>query len=336
MAAPTPGPSVWNLLADERMPGLRRLPAKQRVLYLVVAGMVVVGGLLFAYYANYVLDRTTSTDRLRSDKVAEKAVDREQPAFVSTITPHDYEQDMPENIIVLLDRPLTTTEQATLTSLRGDNAVVWAFMKPLGGRIVEYTPPLAKPLLEGGRAEPRGKAQSFNLNLNSDRGAGLTINGMSAAKDSCSVPTAQTVVDLPPAGSESRLGLLWDLTGGKAATPHGPYVLDEGDAQGTLFFRYNAIDLGNGQSNMALRIQPVVSDQTCTWHIDATYTDTSGAHTQRIPSGLDTITTEAVPRNPVQRFIHVPGSGWGCVGKVNQKGCPATGFLPEVTPSAGS
>ncbi|WP_426570261.1 hypothetical protein [Streptomyces canus] len=54
---------------------------------MVVAAVVVLGGVVFAYYANYVLDRATSTDRVRSDKNAEKAIDREQPAFVSTITP---------------------------------------------------------------------------------------------------------------------------------------------------------------------------------------------------------------------------------------------------------
>lgn len=54
---------------------------------MVVAAVVVLGGLVFAYYANYALDRTTSTERARSDKNAEKTIDREQPAFVSTITP---------------------------------------------------------------------------------------------------------------------------------------------------------------------------------------------------------------------------------------------------------
>nr|WTB33313.1 hypothetical protein OG781_30975 [Streptomyces sp. NBC_00830] len=87
---------------------------------MVVAAVVVLGGLVFAYYANYALDRTTSTERARSDKNAEKTIDREQPAFVSTITPRDYEQDMPEALYVLLDRPLTASEQATLTAIRGD------------------------------------------------------------------------------------------------------------------------------------------------------------------------------------------------------------------------
>ncbi|WP_426570262.1 hypothetical protein [Streptomyces canus] len=200
---------------------------------------------------------------------------------------------MPEAVYVLLDRPLTASEQATLTAMKGDAAQVWAFMKPLGGRVVERATSMTPR--EDGNGN-RGESQPFHLNLNSDRSAGLTINSMTAVKDTCSAPTAKTVIDLPPAGSEPRQGLLWDLTGGKAVRPKGPYVLDEGESQGKLYFHHNIVELGNGQANMAFLIRPEVSVHTCKWHIDASYTDTSGYHTQRIPKGTGTITTEAVPR----------------------------------------
>ncbi|WP_191875378.1 hypothetical protein [Streptomyces filipinensis] len=299
------------------------------MLYVMVAAVVVLGGILFAYYANYELDRTTATDRARSDKKAEKSVDDELPAFVSTITPRDYAQDMPESVVVLLDRPLTAREQATLTATKGDASQVWTLLKRLGGRIVEYPQTFQKPLEDGHRV-PEGMTQTFNLNLNSDRTAGLTINGMTAVKDMCSAPTAQTVVDIPPAGSEPRQGLMWDLSGGSANRPHGPYVLDEGESQGELYFRHNAVDLGNGQANMPLRIQPEVSVQTCKWHISVSYTDTSGPHTQRIPNGTGTFTTEAVPHKPVQYFRYVPATGWGCLGRTSQKGCTATQELERT------
>lgn len=329
--APPPGPTAWHVLADERLPGFRRLQAKHRALYMAVAVTVVLGGLLFAYYANYVLDRSTSTDRARSDQSAQKAVDREQSAFVSAITPRDYEQDMPDAVAILLDRPLAENEQATLTALKGNNKkAVWAYMKSLGGRLVEYTSGI--PPLEDGHRTSGGKAQTFNLNLNSDRSAGLTINGLTAVKDACSAPTAQTVVDIPPAGSNPRPGLLWDLAGGKADQPEGPYVLDEGEDQGKLYFRHNAIDLGSGQSNMAMLVQPEVTTQTCKWHINASYTDTSGSHTQRIPSGTATITTEAVPQEPVHYFGWAISQGWGCIGQMSQQGCPATKILERTRP----
>ncbi|MFI6006708.1 hypothetical protein ACIA98_41290 [Streptomyces sp. NPDC051366] len=177
---------------------------------------------------------------------------------------------------------------------------------------------------------PRGKAQSFNLNLNSDRGAGLTINGMTAVKDACSAPAAQTVIDIPPAGSNPRPGLLWDMAGGAADEPEVPYVLDEGESQGKQYCRHNAIDLGNGQSTMAFRVQPQVSDQTCKWHINASYTDTTGPHTQRIPAGTATITTKAVPQNPAQYFGWVKSQGWGCIGQMSQQGCKATKSLERT------
>ncbi|MEU4781133.1 hypothetical protein [Micromonospora sp. NPDC023633] len=310
------------MLADERLPGFRGLPPKQRAVYVTAAAVVLVVGVLFAYHANLLLDRSTATDRARSDRQAQKAVDREQPAFTSTATPLDYDQYLPEAFTVLLDRPLTEGEQATLTALNGDASRVWEFMKPLGGRIVERASYVA-PFEDGN--ENRGNAQTFDLNLNSDRAAGLTINNMTAVKDSCRAPTAQTVVVIPPAGAESRQGLLWDLTGGPTDKPHGPYVLDEGEPQeGQLYFRRNVVELGNGQSNMAFRIQPEVSTHTCEWHIVASYTDTTGSHEQRIPSGAGTFTTEAVPSQPVQYFERVPGSGWGCLGEVSQQGCPST------------
>ncbi|MCX4694995.1 hypothetical protein [Streptomyces sp. NBC_01408] len=304
---------------------------------MAVAAAVIVGGILFAYYANFGLDQATSNDRARSEKKAEKAVDREQPAFVSTITPHDYEQEGGDPITIVLDRPLTAGEQATLTSLNGGQPKeVWAFMKPLGGRIIEYPLLLQKPLA-GGHRMPRGiMAQTFNLNLNSDRSAGLTINSMTAVKDACTAPTARTVIDMPPAGSNTRPGLLWDMSGGQADKPEGPYVLDEGDDQGQLYFRHNAIDLGNGQSNMALRVQAVVTDQTCKWHINASYTDTTGQHEQRIPTVAAGITTEAVPPNPVQYFGHVISQGWGCIGEMTQQGCTATKTLERVQPGRGN
>ncbi len=290
----------------------------------LAAGVVLIG-LLFAYYANFVLDRKTATDRARSDRAAEKTVDREQPAFISTTTLRDYDQDMPDSIFVVLDRPLTVSEQDTLTAMKGKESQVWQFMKPLGGRIVEYPSMPMAPLEDGN--QNRGQAQTFNLNLNSDRSAGLTINNMKAVKDSCSAPTARTIINIPPAGSEVRQGLLWDLTGGIADKPNGPYILDEGESQGKLYFRHNVVDLGNGQSNMAFRIQAEVSTRTCEWHITASYTDTTGTHTQRIPSGNGTLTTEALPQHPVQYFEYVPATGWGCIGNLSQKGCRATKFL---------
>ncbi|MFI1190092.1 hypothetical protein [Streptomyces californicus] len=305
---------------------MRTLTTKHRLLYVVVAAVVVLGGLVSAYYAGYALDWTTSTDRARSDKNAERTVDREQPAFVSTITPRDYEQNVPEALYVLLDRPLTASEQAALTGMNGDASQVWAFMKPLGGRIVERASYVA-PFEDGN--ENRGESQTFHLNLNSDRSAGITINGMTAVKDACGAPTAQTVVDIPPAGSQSRQGLLWDMTGGKAEKPKGPYVLDEGDTQGELFFHHNVVDLGSGQSSMAFTVQPEVSTHTCAWHIDVSYIDTSGYHTQRIPKGNGTITTEAVPRKPLQYFRYITTTGWGCVGEMSQKGCTATEHIPR-------
>ncbi|MFJ9891616.1 hypothetical protein ACIQRW_38025 [Streptomyces sp. NPDC091287] len=299
-----------------------------------LAVIVVLAGLLFAYYANYALDRTTAADRARTERKAGSAADREQPAFVATRTPRDIEQDPPENFVVLLDRKLTEREQTDLAaaSARGSGLDVWRFLKPLGGRLVEYASPsiFPHPGLEGGNGLTGMWSQSFNLNLNSDRSAGLTVNSMKAVKDSCRPSRAVAVVDLPPAGSEGRQGLMWDLSGGTDIRPKGPYVLD-GEDQGKLFFRHNVIELGNGQSNMALLIQPRVSDLTCTWHIDASYTDTSGTHTQQIP-GKGTFTTEAVPASPLQYFGEHVGLGWGCLGDVVRENCPAAEDLERLPP----
>ncbi|KND38207.1 hypothetical protein IQ60_00050 [Streptomyces europaeiscabiei] len=108
-----------------------------------LAVVVVLGGLLFAYYANYTLDRTTAADRARTERKAGSAADREQPAFVATRTARDIEQDPPQNFVVLLDRKLTEREQADLAAIKpGVGGLdVWRFLKPLGGRLVEYSSP---------------------------------------------------------------------------------------------------------------------------------------------------------------------------------------------------
>ncbi|MFD7676347.1 hypothetical protein [Streptomyces anulatus] len=322
-------------MADERLPGFRGLAAKHRALYVGLAVVVVLGGILFAYYANYALDRTTAADRARTERKAGSAADREQPAFVATRTARDIEQDPPENFVVLLDRKLTEREQADLAAIKpGVGGLdVWRFLKLLGGRLVEYASPSIFPNegLEGGSGPTGAWSQSFHLNLNSDRGAGLTVNSMKAVKDSCRPSRAVAAVDLPPAGSEGRQGPMWDLSGDTGIRPKGPYVLGDGEDQGKLFFRHNVIELGNGQSNMAMLIQPRVSDLTCTWHIDASYTDTSGTHTQRIP-GTGTFTTEAVPASPLQYFGNVIGRGWGCLGDVVRENCPTAEDLEQFPP----
>ncbi|AJE82770.1 membrane protein [Streptomyces albus] len=319
-----PRPSGWSAWADDRLPGFRGLPPRQRAVYAALVTVVVVAGLVVAYYAAFVLDRSTARERARSDKQAERSVDREQPAFVATVTPQDYEQEVPEVITVLLDRKLTAREQAGLTALRGESARVWEFLKPLGGRLLEHP---SGPVEFADSEHTRGQFRTFDLNLNSDRGAGLTVNRMTAVKDDCRAPGARTVVHLPSAGSEPRQGLLWDLTGGKEVRPRGPYALDEGASQGQLYFRQNVVELGNGQSNMAFRVQPEVSTHTCAWHIVASYTDTTGSHQQRIPSGTGTFTAEAIPARPAQYFEWVTGTGWGCIGELTQRGCGATDLL---------
>lgn len=124
--------------------------------------------------------------------------------------------------------------------------------------------------------------QNFYLNLNSDRNSGLTINDLKAVVDECYTPSAKAVVVFPLQGEEARKGLLWDIGGGQ---PRGPYIPELGEEQGNLYFPQHAIDLGNGQANMALLAQSFNFSRTCEWHIKASYTDTSGAHTKRIPDG---------------------------------------------------
>ncbi|MGY4907653.1 hypothetical protein ACWD9K_37660 [Streptomyces sp. 900116325] len=295
---------------------------------LTLAGGVAV------YFGTYGLDRATTKDRVRADKAAEESLDHERAPFVSKVTPSDYAEYMPDGVRFVLDRPLTKGEQARLTATRGTGAKVWALLEPWGGRVVE-SPQQFKP--EGGadgQMTGLGPAtQPVRLNLNSDRTAGLTINGMMAVKDACAAPAAKTVIDLPRAGTFPLPGVWWDLADGVGDKPSGPFVLDEGDDNGKMFFRTNAIDLGNGQQNAALRIEPVVTSQTCTWHIEASYTDVSGAYTVRIPSGTQTITTEALPLKPVQFFRWIVGAGgggkggWGCRGQMSQNGCTATKTL---------
>lgn len=309
---------TWHILADEHMPGLRTLALRQRYFYLLAAVCIALGGLTVAYFANYVFDRATSDSRARSDKSAEKNADLEKPPFVATVTFPDYDQDTPYGSAILIDRPLTAKEQEQLKEVTTPEAA-WSLLKPLGGRIL-LSGPYFYETSDSGGLDDRGMTQPFNLNLNSDRNSGLTINDLKAVVDKCYTPSAKAVAIFPLQGTESRQGLLWDI-GGASGQARGPYIPEYGEEQGNLFFSQHAIDLGNGQANAALLAQPLNYSRTCEWHIEASYTDTSGAHTKRIPDGRKTFISEAVPPNPDQYFIHYPGMKWMCSGQVVRSNC---------------
>jgi hypothetical protein len=322
-------PSAWHVLVDNRVPGLRELPRRQRWRYAALAGTFALGVFMAVNLAPVVMGLLTADTNVQVQKEAERNADGRLPPFTTEVTYEsygDFGTSFPDGTAIVLDRVLTPDEQARLTSLdfRSErfHQKVWDLLEPLGARVVTRPSNVV-----GGPPLKGNSARTFQLKLHSDRARELSIVDLRATVEDCSPPTARTVVSFASGGSASIQGVVWYLASGVDV----PFISDE-DAPnvGQPFFRYHQIDLGDGASPGALRVESVVDKESCSWHIDATYTDTGGVHGPvRITHNGEPFFTEAVPQNPHLWFqVDLGLSGglpWMCSGAVATAGCtPST------------
>ncbi|MFD3353092.1 hypothetical protein [Streptomyces fradiae] len=313
---------------DNRAPGLRELPRRQRWRYVALAGTLALGLFLAANLAPVVVGLLTAGIAAQVQKEAERDADGRLPPFTAETSYESYGEfgtSFPDGASIVLDRVLTPDEQARLTSLdfrdQWFHRKLWELLEPLGARVV--TMPSNVP---GGPSLKGRWARTFQLKLHSDRARELSIVDLRAEVEECSPPTARTVVFLGSGGSAAIQGMVWYLASGVDV----PLISDE-DAPhvGQPFFRYHQIDLGDGASPGALRVESVVDEESCRWSIDATYTDTEGSHGPvRITHDGKPFFTEAVPRNAHLQF-HVDlgltgGLPWMCSGAAATARCTVT------------
>ncbi|OEJ93856.1 hypothetical protein [Streptomyces thermolilacinus] len=311
---------------DNRAPGLRGLPRRQRWRYVALAGTLALGVFLAVNLAPVVVGLLTADTATQVQKEAEREADGRLPPFTAEVAYESYGAsgtNFPDGTSIVLDRVLTADEQTRLTSLdfRDErfHQKVWELLEPLGARVVTLPSKVV--------GAPPGKgnsARTFQLRLHSDRARELSIVDLRATVEECSPPTARTVVSFASGGSAAIQGVVWYLASGVVV----PLISDE-DAPhaGEPFFRYHQIDLGDGASPGALRVESVADKESCSWHVDATYTDTEGTHGPVRHDGKP-FSTEAVPQNPHLRFqVDLGLSGglpWLCSGAVATGRCTFT------------
>ncbi|MBP0461997.1 hypothetical protein [Streptomyces montanisoli] len=138
------------------------------------------------------------------------------------------------------------------------------------------------------------------VDLFSDRTSLLTIDAMHARTVRCRPAAATTVVRVPSQGAGPRQGLLFDLTKQDSAA----IATGEGTAhEGKPYFRYSKIDLGDGATPGALRVEAVTSTKDCDWVIDVEYSDSQGTHKTVVKDGKKPFFAAGVPADPASRWI---------------------------------
>ncbi|ORT53985.1 hypothetical protein BKD26_36950 [Streptomyces sp. CB03238] len=120
---------------------------------------------------------------------------------------------------------------------------------------------------------------------------------MAPVNISCTEPTARTVVTISGQGQALYPGVVVDLVSDDAML----YIADEGPDRGQPYFTRRRIDLGGGLEPGGLRVEALVSDQSCKWEIRARYRDAQqNAGEVTLRDGDKPFFAEAVPDDPEQ------------------------------------
>ncbi|UED87516.1 hypothetical protein [Streptomyces profundus] len=286
------------MLGDRYLPegrGASRRTRRAALAIVVALGLLAgLGGLAVILW----FERWSTGSRIGTEKEAERRLDQEKEPFTHSIA---YDTSVPYEFKVVLDRPLTPEEQATLQATPYDE--VWEYLRPLGGRLIRY--PVATIPLPPGQSDPRGPADgtTFTMTLLSERSSQLSIVDMTPVNISCHAPTGRTVVDVPPQGEAFYPGVVVDL---EAADPT-LFIFDDGPDQGQPYFSRRRVDVGGGLEPGGLRVEALVRDQSCAWELRARYRDAGGDSDEMIlRDGDQPFFAEAAPDRPEQYWLASP------------------------------
>jgi hypothetical protein len=294
-----------DIVIDHLLPEAHGLRGKKRVRVFVLRVLAGFTALLLALFVENRFGLLWTESSIQAEAEAQERLDLEGPAFSSQVTEAVFEPGITPYDFVF-DRRLTRAEQQRLTAfVPKEHGELRDYLLSIGGRMIEY--PSECCLSPTGVASGGGRATVFNLHLLTDRQAPLTINDLRANILQCRPSKAVTVVQVPPQGGGSYMGIRFDLT---AENPVAR-INDISDQQGEPFFRHNVINLGNGAEPGNLRVESVTGGKSCKWEILAEYTDRNGSHDQTIRNGREPFFTEALPQNPEQHWILIAGGPTG-------------------------
>ncbi|MYX34383.1 MULTISPECIES: hypothetical protein [unclassified Streptomyces] len=285
-----------TILVDHYAPDSRDLPKKKRLLLLgVLVGIAIVTlltTLLVENYSNLLFSGPT----VRREDEVQKKLDLEgepftaqvtEPVFDPTVTPFDF----------VFDHLLTPAQERRMQEFSAEEVdELWDYLFSIGGRMVEY------PTSGVGT-----HSSGFNLHLQSDRQAPLTLTDLRARVLSCAPSKAIAVVRVPPQGGGGYIGVFFNLAEHKPVAR----ISEPTEKYGKPFFRDNVINLGNGENSGNLRIESIVESESCDWEIELEYADSLGIHVKTLKNKNLPFRTEALPSNPRQYWTVYPSIGGG-------------------------
>ncbi|MBL1102394.1 hypothetical protein JK363_38440 [Streptomyces sp. 205] len=291
---------------------------RKKILWLSVTATVgllsVLGGTLLGYYM--------IKPGVTRENDSNKGYDASQAPF--TVSVQTELGDPRQDWVMVLDRELTEGETRKLTS-SDDASAAFAYLKSLGGRLLNYAsylehaPEQYTQRTSNGRMELSG---TFKLRLLSTRSAAVVIDDWKATDVTCRPSTAKTVVGYPSQGGVAYQGIRVHVP------PRGgePVLTDDDEGQGEPYFDTHNIEVGNGQSSGAMRVEAIAPPgQSCEWGIKVHYVDAyqKGQWLQLKDSDGKAlrIRTESVPADPRQKWVFGAVPWTACHQKTEEPMC---------------
>ncbi|MGW8526961.1 hypothetical protein [Nocardiopsis sp. NPDC055824] len=234
-------------------------------------------------------------------RAAERDINQEIAPFTGFI---DYDTTFFESFNIILNRPLTAEEGEELQVTPFEE--LWDYFRPKGGRLIPYSSGSTPENPLGGTWEKGSGTWGtavFNMTLRSESTSMLTILDMTPVPVSCEDPTAVTVINLPPQGTEYYSGVVVNLNHNDPVF----YSTDEGPNKGKPFFENAHINVGGGATSGGLRVEAQVDGQSCKWEIRAEYVDAQNQPGEVIlRDGDKPFFVEVAPSQPEQYWVAIP------------------------------
>lgn len=291
---------------------------RRKIMWLSVAATLgllsLLGGTLLGYYM--------IKPGVNRENESNKGYDASQVPFTTSVQTElgDPRQDW----VVVLDRELTEGEARKLTS-SDDASAAFAYLKSLGGRVLNYASYMENAPEQYTQLTPTGAMElssTFKLRLLSTRSAAVVIDDWKATGVTCGPSAAKTVVGYPSQGGVAYQGIRVHVP------PRGgePVLTDDDDGQGEYYFDTHTIEVGNGQSSGAMRVEAIAPPgQSCEWGIKVHYIDAyqDGRWLQLKDSEGKAlrIRTESTPADPRQKWVFGSVPWTACHEKSEEEMC---------------
>ncbi|MFJ5608416.1 hypothetical protein ACIQCJ_03415 [Streptomyces sp. NPDC093221] len=264
-------------------------PRGTRTRRLAIIFFVAVLATLFSWFSSFGLDYLSAPTSARREKSVQDELDGKNPPFTFNVRSEDSDGSIFPGAIVF-DHVLNSEDVEILkkTNLDADNSErkIMSVVHANNGTFLSA------------ESSHHGYSSPFFLDFFSDRDSSLSIVAMKAVDVHCSPAKAAAVLVIRPRGGGAVPGIMFDLPRGNL-----PVSVAPDKNYGKPFFDHQKIDLGNGATPGALRVQSVAERSDCTWKIQVTHSDSSGLHTSILLDHKKPFKTLGIPLRSQQEFI---------------------------------